>query len=154
VVNTGTQVRECWQAGHFNRDAAKDFHELLSSKGVKLKEHNSDYLDRAEIESKRGVVDAINIAPMLGVYQTRAILKLAAERHLNGPLHDWTNEVYEGKRWLKWTSSRDKEHCVICGGHYHFSGDNYNRLIEALGNPREQLIETAAEEIEHYAKHF
>jgi len=75
VVQTGSLVKEINQVGNFNKDFVKKVYELLKRKGLKLKEHNADYLTREDIKNREGIVDAMNIAPQLGVIQTMFILK-------------------------------------------------------------------------------
>ena len=44
VVQTGSLVREMNQAGNFNKEFLKKISDFIRSKGLKLKEHNADYL--------------------------------------------------------------------------------------------------------------
>src|SRR3989344_208355 len=49
VVQTGSLVKEINQVGSFNQHFIGKVHDLLAAKGLKLKEHNADYLSKEEI---------------------------------------------------------------------------------------------------------
>ena len=67
VVQTGSLVREINQVGSLAKDFIIKASKILKAKGIKLKEHNADYLTTEELASRKGLIDAVNIAPQLGV---------------------------------------------------------------------------------------
>ena len=155
VVQTGSLVKEINQVGNFNKEFVNKISQVLRSKGIKLKEHNADYLSKEEIKAREGIVDAMNIAPQLGVVQTMTILKKCLIYGID--FTDFLNEVYENDKWKKWMHSNTAENkflCCVIAGHYHFASENYKKLIEKLSE-REDIRETIINEItgviDHYA---
>jgi hypothetical protein len=156
VVQTGSLVKEINQVGNFNKEFVQKISGILKTKGIKLKEHNADYLSREEIEKRGGIVDAMNIAPQLGVLQTMTVLSKCLAYGIN--FDDFLNEVYEKGKWKKWMHNHTPENKFLCcaiAGHYHFSSENYKKIIEKL-NEREDINETIinriTEILEHYVK--
>ncbi len=134
VVRTGSLVKEVQQVGTFAREHTERLHKLLNERGMKLKEHNADYLTQDGIRLRHGVVDAVNIAPQLGVVQTRYILERC---DLHGISTDeFKNRSYESKKWSKWLlddeHASDKELCALVAGHYNFMSDEYKRMCDSL----------------------
>lgn len=155
VVNTGSLVREFKQAGTFDMDNTKLCTDLLHKHGIKAKEHNSDYLTPTEIQLRgKCGIDAMNVAPQLGVVQTMELIDLATDaNHTYQALAPWMHEVYTAGKWKKWTDNADDEtHCVFCAGHYHFSGKNYERLREVIGLSTEGLILAAMKVVDSYER--
>lgn len=99
VVQTGSLIKEMNQVGNFNKQFIANVSEVLKSKGLKLKEHNADYLSREEIEMRKGVVDALNIAPQLGVIQTMITLNKCLMYGVR--FDDFLDEVCQGGKWKK-----------------------------------------------------
>lgn len=156
VVQTGSLVMEINQTGKFNRDFVKSIYQKLRERGVKLKEHNADYLSRKEISERAGIVDAMNIAPQLGVVQTQTVLNKCLIYGV--PFEKFIEEVYQGGKWKKWLNKEGPENKFLCAtiaGHYHFSSDNYKKLIDHL-QEHEEINETIMDNvmsvIEHYQK--
>jgi hypothetical protein len=147
-------IQDFWQAGIFDPCNTKQCTEILHKAGIRAKEHNSDYLTPSEIKLRFDCgIDAMNVAPQFGVVQTNAILSKAmiGGSCIRECLADWKREVDEAGNWKKWTDNAESQlHCVKCGGHYHFKGDNYGRLLDALKHPTEELITSAMKVIEHY----
>lgn len=156
VVQTGSLIKEINQAGNFNLEFVKKISNLLKSKGLKLKEHNADYLSKLEIKEREGIVDAMNIAPQLGVVQTSLILKKCLIYGIR--FDNFLEEVYKGERWRKWLNSNTPENkflCFLIAGHYHFSSEKYKEIINQLKERediKEEIINSMMNLIDHYAR--
>ena len=156
VVQTGSLIKEINQSGNFNKEFVQKISQILKSKGIKLKEHNADYLSKEEIKIRENIVDAMNIAPQLGVVQTMIILKKCLVYGIDPS--NFLNEVYEKGKWKKWMYHNNAENkflCCVIAGHYHFASDNYKKIIEKLGERediRENIINNIIEVIDHYAR--
>ncbi len=156
VVQTGSLIKEINQAGNFNKEFAQKISQVLKSKGIKFKEHNADYLSKEDIQLREGIVDAMNIAPQLGVIQTMITLSKCLIYGID--FADFLNEVYEKGKWKKWMDKNTAENkflCCVIAGHYHFSSENYRKLIEKLGERediKETIINRISEVIDHYGK--
>jgi tagatose-1,6-bisphosphate aldolase non-catalytic subunit AgaZ/GatZ len=133
VVQTGSLVKEINQVGNFNKKFIERVHALLSENSVKLKEHNADYLSKEEIMERKGVVDAFNIAPQLGVLQTLAVINEAL--FYGVCLDEFLTRSYESRAWEKWmyhNDFRNKMLCSVIAGHYNFISDEYKKVIDQL----------------------
>lgn len=133
VVQTGSLVKEINQVGKFNRDFISEVHNFLASVNIKLKEHNADYLNKKMILERRGLVDAMNVAPQLGVIQTCIVLNKALVYGID--ISDFIDVSYKSKKWLKWlhnNTASDRMLCSIIAGHYNYTSDEYKRIIYML----------------------
>ena len=154
VVQTGSLVKEIKQVGNFNASFVKQIGDLVRTHGLKLKEHNADYLTKEEISKRAGLVDAMNIAPQLGVIQTQTILSKCSIYGIN--TDDFIEEVYKGGKWKKWlhTNTEDNKYlCAVIAGHYHFNSENYRKLIRELNKVEdinETIINSMIGVIDHY----
>lgn len=152
VVQTGSLVYEVHNAGSFGAEKVRDMHQALQTCGTKLKEHNADYLTTKQIIDRNGIVDAVNIAPQLGVVQTSHVLSKALLYGIDA--QPFISEVVHGGEWEKWSDSPNNHHlCALVAGHYHFNGPEYRYLIDKLAlqlDIRESIIGEITEVIEHY----
>jgi hypothetical protein len=156
VIQTGSLVYEAHNAGSFDIDKVGVMHDVLANCNVKLKEHNADYLTSQKITKRKGIVDAVNIAPQLGVVQTSHVLSKALLYGLN--IQPFTNEVACGGNWSKWSDQKNSQvnHYrlwTLIAGHYHFNGPAYQQLIAELSckmNIEESIIGEITKVIEHY----
>jgi hypothetical protein len=149
VVQTGTLIKEINQVGTYQAGSVRAMSNLLHNKGVKLKEHNADYLGHHDLSMRRGVVDAINIAPMLGVLQTSFVLHRCL--HHGFDTTAFLNKAYDSGRWKKWllnNTAENKYLCALTAGHYVFTSDEYKRLVDRLDKAEGGIIESIVQE--HY----
>jgi len=154
VVQTGSLVKEINQVGNFNEKFIKNIAEKLRGHGLRLKEHNADYLSKKEILRRKGIVEAMNIAPQLGALQTSILLEKCL---LYGVDYSaFFNEVIAKAKWTKWlhTNTADnKMLCFLIAGHYHFSSENCKAIvaqIEEHEDLKENIITEIMGVIEHY----
>ena len=149
VAQTGSLCHEDHQAGSFETSTVKELVEVANTNGVKMKEHNADYLSAEEISLRRAVgVHALNIAPQLGVVQTKLLRRLVEiNPDAQGQWADFATEVVDSGRWRKWTDSNDREHQINVAGHYCFSSSKYQALINVL-NQRTDWKAAITSEIE------
>ena len=154
VVQTGSLIKEINQIGRFNKSFIKEANELLKSRGIKLKEHNADYLSKEEIIQRRGLVDAMNIAPQLGVIQTLLVLTKCLSYGIR--TDNFIEETYNEEKWKKWMHKNSPENkflCEIIAGHYHFASEKYKNIISEL-EKRENIHETIIDNIMEVIKHY
>jgi len=154
VVCTGSHVKGISNVGSFNRSQVETISKYLRSQGIKIKEHNADYLGREDIRERRGLVDAMNVAPQMGVVQTSVIM---TQSMLYGvDITPFSQIVYNGKNWEKWIPDErrpDFALTTLLAGHYHYASFEYDSVINELSahTPIKELIITHIMElIEHY----
>lgn len=159
VVPTGSLVMEDRQIGFFNENFIKSIYERVSSMGIKLKEHNADYLTAEKILMRKKHIAALNIAPQFGVNQTTFILAECLKFDI--PTNDFIEKSYNSRKWEKWLhiiKKEDKLRCSIIAGHYNFDSIEYKKIIEKLDrykkNIHEEIISSHYEIIDHYVANF
>jgi hypothetical protein len=156
VVQTGSLVMEINQVGTFNKSFTATVSKLLRSKGLKLKEHNADYLSKEELLERVGLVDALNNAPQFGVVQTQTVLTRALIYGIK--IDAFLEEAYQGGKWKKWMKDNGPENkmlCAIIAGHYHFTSKAYKDIIRQLSereNIKEVIMNSIVSIIQHYVK--
>ena len=145
VVQTGTLVREMRNVGltdgrrnegydqKFAVDNVERTIKYLSDiafiNGVFIKEHNGDYLSDGSM-ALRGKcrVSGINIAPELGVYESKCLIALCSELGLTLEREQLLEIFYNSRKWEKWMSpdstASDLDRALIAG-HYTFSNPDF-----------------------------
>lgn len=155
VVQTGSLVKEISNIGTFDIDSAKRMKNIMDKHSIRMKEHNADYLSHVRIYKRKGIVDAMNIAPQLGVIQTLVILLQCSLYGIS--CNDFMNHVYSAGCWKKWLinpqSSIDKLQCVQMSAHYHYRDDVYRRIIDDL-QKHVNVQEVVAEEISKFINYY
>ena len=145
VAQTGSLCFEDYQAGQFDFDTVCGLVQLANENNIGLKEHNADYLTAEQIQLRKSAgVHALNIAPQLGVIQTKLLKTLAGKYNLNKEWQDFSNIVLASERWEKWTISQDNDQRIVVAGHYCFSSLEYRILISAISKQCDWLTELAA----------
>lgn len=140
VAQTGSLVHEDLQVGVFDADMVQGLVKVANTAGVKLKEHNADYLTAVEIAQRRDLgIHALNIAPQLGVAQTKLMRRLALLRGLDDQWNAFAQTVIDSGKWNKWTESTDADHRVNVAGHYLFRSNEAQMLMANIPAFYDQL---------------
>ena len=140
--------------GNFNRDFVSQVAEIAKSKGIKIKEHNADYLDKESIQSRKDVVGAMNIAPQFGVVQTQLVVTKCLQFGVN--FEKFFGDIYDSGKWKKWLMNNTAENkmlCAIIGGHYGFNFESYKEITKKLSDSvdiKEYIITSLIDIIVHY----
>ena len=133
VAQTGSLCHEDHQAGGFETETVKELVAVANANGVKMKEHNADYLTAEQIQLRKATgVHALNIAPQLGVVQTKLLRMLAGKRNLTREWQAFGQVVLNSGRWKKWTDSDQDDQKIVVAGHYCFTSPEYLTLINAI----------------------
>lgn len=132
VSQTGSLTKG-HQAGNFDIEYNLTIADKIHSAGFLFKEHNGDYLTSSDLElRKQSGIDAINIAPQLGVVQT-TVLKSIADN--GAEWNNFVNVVYNGNRYQRWldpSQYSDKNEAVRVSGHYFFNTLEYELLLNSI----------------------
>jgi hypothetical protein len=131
VAQTGSLVMEDRQVGSFDIPMVKKLVNFAESAGVKLKEHNADYLTAEQIALRKSAgVHACNIAPQLGVIQTKTVLELADRYDVDSGY--FKQRVLDSGKWRKWIIDGDESVKIAVAGHYCFADQEYYTLEDKL----------------------
>lgn len=110
VGQTGTLTRLTENVGHYDSDTARILSDITRKFQTGLKEHNGDYLSNAILLEHPVIgLEAMNVAPEFGLYETLAYLDLAAleakfipkaaQSAIAGILAKY---AIQSERWRKW----------------------------------------------------
>lgn len=134
VTQTGSLVKDR-QVGYFNVNKNKSIIDLVHSAGFLFKEHNADYFTKKDVILRQtSKIDALNIAPQLGVIETTCLKEFA-------PVELWNkfaDMVYSKNHWQRWVSNINftKETAIMVSGHYCFNSDEYRNIIAAIDHDK------------------
>lgn len=148
VSQTGSYIMEINQLGKFDSKYVKQLKKLLDKYGLKLKEHNADYLPTKDIRKRLDLVDAVNVAPQFGVIQTQLTLLKCATYGIDP--NKFLNASYKSKKWQKWIRPKndsDKFLCALSAGHYNFTSTEYRRIYYLI-NKHEDFKSTIINEVQ------
>ena len=135
VGQTGSLVKETFQAGIFDFPKVKSLTGIAHSHGVRFKEHNADYLTQDEIVLRKSAgVDAMNIGPQLATTQTRLILYYANEYGFNVESKNFVNAAVGTNKWKKWVygNKLNRFNLAVISGHYAYGTGEYKVLHDKL----------------------
>ncbi len=147
VVQTGSLIKEINQVGSFNLKFIEKIRNLADNYNLNIKEHNADYLNELEINKRKNLIDAVNIAPQYGVIQTQLTIQKCLTYGID--ISEFLNESYNSKKWRKWLYRNNKDNkllCSIISGHYVFYSDAYKRIYDKI-NKHEDFKESIIQEI-------
>ena len=101
-----------------------------------IKEHNADYISEEALSSHTDIgIHAINVAPEFGVTETKAILKWLSDNNFEEIKEKFLDIAFESNKWKKWiisNSNATKNDKSIISGHYIFSKDKFQRMINNM----------------------
>lgn len=130
VTQTGSLVKDR-QVGVFDVSRNKGIADKIHGAGFLFKEHNGDYLELEDLKKRKlAGIDAINVAPQLGVTQTQVLYRLAnGTREWN----DFAEKVYRGGRFDQWLSTNNsKLQAVMVSAHYFYNTVEYKKLKDSI----------------------
>lgn len=132
VSQTGSFIKDS-QLGSFNIDYNRKIADKIHQAGFLFKEHNGDYLTQQDLSLRKAAgIDAINVAPQLGVIQTE-LLSLMANNLIEFQV--FSDAVYSGnkyQRWLDPSKYSNRDEAVRVSGHYFFGIPEYKTLIHSI----------------------
>ena len=140
VGQTGTKVVGTTNRGRFRGhgrqvDTVRTIVKLCRERGTALKAHNADYLQPEQLDGLVSAgVDAINIAPEVGVAETRAILGWLREKDLRPEEDLFLELAFNSRAWVKWFpdgEGTDIERATAAG-HYVFATEEFRELKSRL----------------------
>lgn len=131
VGQTGSLVKGINQVGKFNLTNVKKLVNLCNINNLQFKEHNADYLNKDELLLRKSAgVHALNIAPQLGVVQTKTIFKLSKKYKID--TSDFKKIILDSNKWKKWIYKGSMQEKILSAGHYCYNSVEYIQLKEKL----------------------
>jgi hypothetical protein len=169
VVQTGTLVKEMRNVGltEGRRNESVDQRYAVDTmekmvrhlvdiawiSGVFVKEHNGDYLSDGSMALRRRLgVGGVNIAPELGVFESKTLVRLCIEFNQPDLLEQLLHVFYESRKWEKWMAEEshasDFDRAIIAG-HYTFSTPEFLEVkarLEHAASQRGIVVDTVIRE--------
>lgn len=138
VIQSGTRISGMSNVGDFDASRSKSMCDIAHGYGLLAKEHNSDYLTPEQFRMRIDCgVDAFNIAPELGVLESRFLLSSLRNHGLTKELSRFIKSCISDKKWERWLGPDDyadltlQQLAEVCG-HYHFSGYYHDAIFALL----------------------
>ncbi len=132
VSQTGSFIKNK-QLGKFDTRYNRYLSDKIHDAGFLFKEHNGDYLTKDELTLRKlAGVDAINVAPQLGVIQTEVLLALSND---SAELQVFIDKVYNGNKYQRWLNPKDYNDVMAAtnvSGHYFFNTFEYKNLLNTI----------------------
>ena len=138
VIQSGTSLKNGINTGNYNNDRLKNMISVTKKYNKLSKEHNGDYMDKNIMISRFNTgLDSLNIAPELGVFETKIILNELIQNNDNDNINLFYKLCFESGKWKKWVSKdfnpeENKHKLIEICGHYVFTQllflNNYKNL--------------------------
>lgn len=134
VCQTGSLVKSTFQIGQFDINSVKIMKKIAHENGLLLKEHNCDYLNYEQIGLRKSYgINAINIAPELGVIQSNLTYNISKQIGLENEISKFQKLVLNKKNWVKWNYNNENNLIkFFTASHYHFNSNIYKDLIKKI----------------------
>lgn len=134
VIQSGTALENGENIGKYNCDKLKEMINIVKKYQIFTKEHNGDYMDKnVMIDRFETGLTSINIAPEIGVFETKILMK-----NFNNEQNDKFYEIcLNSNKWVKWVGpdfipNDNKKKLVEICGHYQFSNNDFLKLKNEL----------------------
>ncbi len=130
VIQSGTALQDGVNIGKYDNTRLDQMINVVKKYGLLSKEHNGDYMKREIMEDRfNNNLDSLNIAPEIGVFETKNILELLNQ----DDFLKMYNICLDSKKWVKWVSDdfkpeENKKKLVEICGHYVFSNPKFLEL--------------------------
>lgn len=142
VIQSGTELKNGENKGEYNNQRLIEMLHITKKYNIKSKEHNGDYMDTdVMIDRFNTKLDSINIAPELGVVETKIILKHLKDSNLQNEIDLFYKLCYESGKWKKWVSNdfipeKNKEKLIEICGHYIFSHPDFDNKVKNMSDDK------------------
>lgn len=138
---TGLDVPNRKNIGVFDAERLKYQLAVVKYRGLMSKEHNGDYLTAKEIHIRFQMgLDAINIAPEIGQYESEAIWSVSSADYKEYFYEQCMKSIDRFKKWFPADFDyADKRKVVLTGGHY---------ILADLENPP-KVVDIVKERLKH-----
>lgn len=155
VIQSGTALKDGTNTGIYNSERLTNMLTVVKKYGKLSKEHNGDYMDKNIMINRFNVgLDSLNIAPELGVFETKLFLSHLVNNNYEDKINLFYNICYNSDKWKKWVSNNfkpkdNKRKLIEICGHYVFSHKDFINNIKNIID-----IEVIIKELYYYLKNI
>ena len=131
VIQSGTKLQDGINTGEYNDDKLKAMIDVTLKYNKLSKEHNGDFMGNAIMKNRfDNRLNAINIAPELGIIETETILSVITDVEFEL----FYQICFNSGKWKKWVKNIDpnenKKEIVRISGHYVFNHEQIKNILE------------------------
>lgn len=132
VIQSGTSLKDGINTGKYSKQKLNSMIREVKKYNIATKEHNGDFMERDIMNSRfENGLDSINIAPELGIEETKIILSEIREEDIN----KFFQICYHSDKWKKWVSDdfrpeENKKKLIEICGHYVFSDERFLQILK------------------------
>ena len=136
VIQSGTSLQNGKNIGNYENERLIKMINKTKKYNLLSKEHNGDYMKKHIMVNRfENGLDSLNIAPELGVYETKYILNQIKEQ--SDKIDLFYNLCLKSNKWKKWVSDsfnpeNNKIKLIEICGHYVFSNEMFKKNIYEL----------------------
>ena len=161
VIQSGVDLLGVTNTGTFNEERCSNMISVCKDYNLLSKEHNGDYLDGDLIKRRFELgLDGINIAPELGVEETKLILKEIKEQEREDLFEQLFKACFLSRFWVKWLPDgffpeelHEKRLLVEVCGHYMFNTGITKQVKKELSIENDSLKAHLIEKIKELHGH-
>ena len=134
VIQSGTALKDGTNTGTYDNSRLTDMVNAVKRYGKLSKEHNGDYMHRDIMVDRFGNgLDSLNIAPELGIIETRIILEDLIAKNMTEKIDEFYQMCFDSGKWKKWVSEGfvpedNKTKLIEICGHYVFSHPRFGEI--------------------------
>ena len=140
VIQSGVGLLGVTNTGTFDEERCSNMISVCKDYNLLSKEHNGDYLDGGLIKRRFELgLDGINIAPELGVAETKYILEEIKKQEREDLFFKLFKACFLSRFWLKWLPDgffpkelHEKRLLVEVCGHYMFNTNIIKKIKKEL----------------------
>jgi len=162
VIQSGVDLLGVTNTGTFNEERCSNMISVCKDYNLLSKEHNGDYLDGDLIKRRFELgLDGINIAPELGVEETKLILKEIKEQEREDLFEQLFKACFLSRFWVKWLPDgffpkepHEKRLLVEVCGHYIFNTNTIKELKKEVNIENDSLKAHLIKKIQELHGHY
>ena len=158
VIQSGTSLQNGINTGNYENHRLQNMLKVTKKYNKKSKEHNGDYMNPQVMMSRfDNGLDSINIAPELGVAETKIILSNIKKNNNDTLIQLFYSICYDSGKWKKWVSDDfqpdiNKEKLIEICGHYIFSHPDFEKIKNMSDNVIKTKLRKYINNIYNYTK--
>lgn len=147
VLQSGTALKNGENTGVYNKDKLNEMIKVIHDYGLLSKEHNGDFMEESiRLDRFKNGLDSLNIAPELGIIETKCILNYLNENDFE----KFYNICYNSNKWIKWVNKdfvpeENKRKLTEICGHYLFSNPEFIQIKNNIPNIDTIILKTLTE---------
>ena len=144
VLQSGTALKNGENIGIYSKDKLNEMIKVIHEYGLLSKEHNGDFMEESiRLDRFKNGLDSLNIAPELGIIETKCILDNLNETEFEKIY----NICYKSNKWVKWVNKdfipeENKRTLTEICGHYLFSNPEFVQIKNNIPNIESIIIKT------------